>query len=114
MMGLETINAVNAENAAVARERGINSSLTRLTAKTLSRVSKARHIGDAADDVDKVRERIDTLFCDASGWGSPNEPALTQDQLFERLEEICKEHGKVDVAITEAGQFQLYLGVWAV
>jgi len=50
--------------------------------------------------------KVDELFCDCSGWGSPSEPALTQQQLLASLEP-----GK-GYAITEAGQFQLYLGVF--
>jgi hypothetical protein len=50
-------------------------------------------VGDAADDYDESFTRIDTLFVDSSGWGSPGEPALTTEQFKD-------------------GQFQLYVGVW--
>jgi hypothetical protein len=43
------------------------------------------------------------LFVDASGFGLPNEPAMTQDMFIEALTA-----GK-GYAITEAGQFQVYV-----
>lgn len=47
---------------------------------------------------------LNTLFCDSSGFGRPDEPALTVAQLLERLRPN-KYYG-----ITGAGQFQVYLG----
>lgn len=69
-------------------------------------------IGDADEDFDKVFKRIDTLFCDSSGFGASNEPALTREQLHVKLGEIINSHGSIYVAIIGTGQFQLYLGVW--
>ena len=43
------------------------------------------------------------LFVDTSGLGSPNEPALTLPQLFEKLE-VGRGY-----AFTQQGQFQAYL-----
>ncbi len=45
----------------------------------------------------------DPWMVDSSGFGSPGELALTQDQLFDKLQT-----GKA-YAIVEAGQFQLYI-----
>lgn len=50
--------------------------------------------------------KVDSLFCDASGFGAPDEPALTIPQLLEKLQ-VGKGY-----AITECGQFQVYLGVF--
>lgn len=49
-------------------------------------------------------EEVDRFFCDSSGLGDPNEPALTTDQLKAQL--------KVGMgyAIVESGQFQAYIG----
>ena len=55
---------------------------------------------------------IDNLFVDTSGYGSPGERALTQKQFCNRLADIVDEHGPVCIGITEAGQFQAYVGVW--
>ena len=57
-------------------------------------------------------ERIDELFCDASGWGAPDEPALTQEQLRAKIVDLIAEHGRVGFGITTVGQFQLYVGVY--
>ena len=69
-------------------------------------------LGDAADDVDL--DKLDTLFCDLSGWGADYEPALTVKQLKARLREMFEEHGTLALAISEHGQFQLQLEVWKV
>ena len=46
----------------------------------------------------------DTLFCDKTGWGGEDEPALTAEQL--------KQHLKVGkgYAIVEEGEFQCRIG----
>jgi len=72
-----------------------------------------KYLGNACDDWDEVYTRQESLFCDSSGWGAPGEPALTADQLRERLHELVQEHGVIYVAIEEMGQFQLHLAVWA-
>ena len=61
------------------------------------------YIGDYIPEGWKL---INTLFCDTSGCGADNEPALTVDQLLNILET-----GK-GYAIIEEGQFQLTLGVF--
>lgn len=52
------------------------------------------------------RDTGERLFCDSSGIGAPEEPALTTDQLKLKLE-VGKAY-----AIVEEGQFQVYLGVF--
>lgn len=58
------------------------------------------------DHVPEGWEQVDSLFCDATGLGEAWEPALTIDQLLEKLE-VGKGY-----AITSVDQFQLYLGVY--
>lgn len=50
---------------------------------------------------------IDQLFVDSSGFGTPDEPALTIDQFKEEL------RPGFGYAIIEEGQFQLYVGVFS-
>ncbi len=57
----------------------------------------------------KLRE---SLFCDSSGFGAPDEPALTVDQLRAKLRELHAAEPGLGYAITEVGQFQVYLGVF--
>jgi len=114
MYGLDTIKALNAEAAAKARSR-------RTRPTRISSVDQVdawppypfKYLGNACDDWDEVYTRQESLFCDSSGWGAPGEPALTADQLRERLHELVQEHGVIYVAIEEMGQFQLHLAVWA-
>jgi len=60
------------------------------------------------------------LFCDSSGFGSSSELALTADQVVDELRRLVLEFGQTANrkpahlygAIVEAGQFQVYLGVF--
>ena len=71
------------------------------------------NLGDDEVEVDKRYEKVDILFCDKSGFGAPDEAALTLDQLIDRLRELLRENeGGLRLAIVEEGQFQLYIGVW--
>ena len=56
--------------------------------------------------VPKGWKEVDSLFCDSSGFGAPGEPALTYAQLIAKLE-VGKGY-----AITQVGQFQVYVGVF--
>lgn len=57
---------------------------------------------------------VKNLFCDSSGFGSESEPALTIHRLKEVLKEYVREKKTYGFAITEVGQFQLYLGVFEI
>jgi hypothetical protein len=57
-----------------------------------------------------------TLFCDKSGMGAPGEPALTIEQLKEKIRGILLLSDTLDqttgFGIVEEGQFQVHLGVF--
>ena len=55
---------------------------------------------------------IENLFVDNSGFGADNEPAHTQSQFEERLDEIISDNGTVYAFITDSGQFQVYIGLF--
>ena len=59
---------------------------------------------------------IDELFVDSSGFGAPDEPALTStgegSQLERRLAELLDMHGTLTAKITREGQFQVYVGLF--
>jgi len=116
MWSLEMINEMNAEAGEAAREQEVEPLL--LTAdeyeglSTVSAVGGFPNLGDYADEIDDEHERVETLFCDSSGFGSPNEPALTQEQLDGKVKELLGEHDELLFGIVEVGQFQLHLGVW--
>lgn len=54
----------------------------------------------------------DELFVDHSGWGAPNEPALTLDQFKAELNRRIREDATIGYAIVEVGPFQLYIGTF--
>lgn len=62
-----------------------------------------RHIPNFGDYRPKGWKLVETYFVDSSGFGAPNEPALTIDEFMNKLK---KGHG---YAIVEAGQFQVYI-----
>lgn len=55
---------------------------------------------------------VEELFCDKSGLGEDWEPALTIDQLKNKLLEHMQSDKDYGYAITSEGPFQLYLGVF--
>ena len=55
-------------------------------------------------------ERTDeSWFVDKTGWGQEWEPATTWDRLKDQLREYIAENPGHGFAITEEGQFQLYV-----
>jgi hypothetical protein len=60
----------------------------------------------------KGYSEIETLFVDSSGFGSDNEPALTQEQLENKLKHLLAEHKMLYAFITNAGQFQVYITLY--
>jgi len=57
-------------------------------------------------------ELVDTLFCDSSGFGAEDEPALSVRQLRRKLIELQRSDKAYGYAVIEVGQFQLHLGVF--
>lgn len=57
-------------------------------------------------------ERVEELFCDSSGLGSSGEAALTKEQLCAKLVKYLGSKDTYGFAITQAGQFQVYVGVY--
>lgn len=60
----------------------------------------------------KGYELVKELFVDNSGFGLDDELALTQNQFKKELENLLKEHGQLTAKITNAGQFQVYIGLF--
>ena len=57
-------------------------------------------------------QEVEIMFCDASGFGLPTEPALTKEQALKRITEMMKEHGELYSCIVDTGQFQVKVGVY--
>ena len=51
----------------------------------------------------------ESWFVDKTGWGREWEPALTWDRLKDQMREYIAENPGHGFAITEEGQFQLYI-----
>jgi hypothetical protein len=106
MMSLETMRDMAVERAGIAAEQSLTPYLVRGDELDEWRSGNYStlpfpNIGDHRPD---GWEMVDSLFCDSSGIGQPDEPALTASQLINLLEI------GYGYAIIQEGQFQLYLG----
>ena len=101
MYSLETINSMNRKVTNKAEHHGLRPFVAECDND--KKVFKCPNLGDY---VPKGWEKIEDLFVDSSGWGSLGEPALTKEQF---LAKVRKGFG---YAITERGQFQVYIGVF--
>ena len=57
---------------------------------------------------DDVVRGYPAYFVDSSGFGTPDEPAMT----FDRFEKMVDRTGRYGYAVVQAGQFQVYVGVF--
>lgn len=67
------------------------------------------------DDLDKKMGhmlKLETVFCDSSGFGRDDERALSKNQTIQKVEELMHEHSEVCALITDAGQFQVYVTLY--
>lgn len=100
MYALETINAMNDEATRKAKHRGVRPLVADHDGQRFGLVPT---IGDYTPRGWKL---IETLFVDSSGFGECGEPALTLDQFYAKVK------AGYGYAAVEAGQFQVYVGVF--
>lgn len=83
----------------------------KITATTLNKVFGAKP--SSVDTMELLGyELIEELFADSSGFGQDSEPALSVNQFERRIAELVKEHGTLTAKITQAGMFQVYVGLF--
>ena len=101
MMGLQEIKRMNKEAAKVARKEKIMPYLVKKEDMPLMPPFPFPYIGDYRPAGYRL---INQYFCDSSGFGQDDEPALSINQFM----------GKIKVghayALIECGQFQAYVG----
>jgi hypothetical protein len=56
---------------------------------------------------------VETLFCDSSGLGYEDDPALTVDGLKRKVIDWLNRDATVGFAVLDAGEFQVYVGVFS-
>ena len=103
MMSLEAIRSVKRKQARKAEKaRGVKGKQpwVAMEGAGLDAIRGIPHFGDYRP---KGWEELGSRMVDASGFGAPDEPAMTPDQF---LKSLVPGHG---YAITEAGQFQVYI-----
>lgn len=112
MWHIDTIREMNAEAGERARANRTRPIAVRSPEDVYAPGFQIPMLGTAADDFDEDYEFIERLFVDISGWGSDDEPALSQDQLIAKLSEMVEEHGTLYVGLDSHAQFQGYVSVW--
>jgi hypothetical protein len=79
-------------------------------AEDLDRIEKhIRYIPNLGTYAPKGYVKVDEYFVDKTGLGYEHEPAMTFGAFCKRLKENGPGYG---YAITEEGQFQIYVGVY--
>lgn len=111
MMSLATIREINQARAVEAAEEGAEP-FVYFSASEVDEMSgfPFAHLGDYRPE---GWEEGESYFVDASGFGTPGEPALTAEQFREVIRDRITANaaeGKVTGwAVTEAGQFQVHV-----
>jgi hypothetical protein len=84
----------------------------RITTNNINDIFKAKKCSIETMEL-KGYELIDNLFVDNSGFGTDSEPALTANSFIDKvLQIIANEKNSVYATITDAGQFQVYVGLF--
>ncbi|KKM71887.1 hypothetical protein LCGC14_1426060 [marine sediment metagenome] len=82
----------------------------------VAKVNKQLNICKLIPDLSELDEpgeipgfkRVDDLFVDNTGFGRPDEAALTESQFIDKVEKGFA------YALTDIGQFQVHIGVYEV
>ena len=118
MMSLEHIQHLSKESGRKAAERN-REPFEPATRWEISLSFPFPNLGDYLPDGwepidDDGHEK--SFFVDTSGWGADDEPALTHRQFLEEARSFYDQCGKEGFipgfAITETGQFQLYVSAF--
>mgnify|MGYP003133333305 FL=1 len=129
MMDIDTIVALNKQASNKAKRHGIKP--TTFEGQTLS-VKNLGEIVNLGNYIPKGWKRLNIkkyvmswelpyshkilnkggLFVDSSGFGQPNEPALTIEQLISLMAKLLSNKPSLGFGIISQGQFQLTIGVF--
>ena len=107
MMSIEYIQAIADEATTEAKTAGTEP----LVLDANSDEEMVRSIPNLGNYVAPGWELVDDLFVDSSGFGAPGEPALTFSQFLDKVRQLSSEE-ETGFGIRQAGQFQVYIGVY--
>jgi len=113
MWSNQTIQDLAEEHAADARALGLKPQPVEQALKDFKsngRFSDLPFLGDYTPEGWERKEL--TFFVDATGRGNESELALTIPAFIKKLEGLNKSRDHYAVAIREAGQFQIVIGVY--
>ena len=108
MYSLEQIHRMSDEAARKAKRHGKKPLVITQEIKEVIGKSYGPKIPFLGSYVPRGFELEKELFVDSSGFGASDEPAMTYERFLNNLE-IGKAY-----AVTEAGQFQVYVGVYKI
>lgn len=116
MMSVKTIIAFADEVGAEARRLGTEPLVATAQDVKRWRGQRTDHDGQVIPNIGSYRPKgwdlIDDLFCDKTGLGSPDGPALNRDQVCDRIEDLLEDLHEPGLAIIEEGESQLVVGVF--
>ena len=79
---------------------------------TINTIENVKH-SELIEDINESNfTQVDELFVDSSGFGGTSEPALTQQQMFDKLNDLCNKYGELHTFLNDVGQFQVYVGIY--
>lgn len=109
MMSIETIRAMSRK--AAARAAKLRQVPLMVESEDLADLEKhmTKNIPYIGDYRPRGYKMVERLFVDSSGFGAEYEPAMTQSAFFEKVRTLGAGHA---YAVIEAGQFQVYVGVF--
>ena len=113
MWSTQTILDIVDEHTAIAREEGLKPQRVEEALaefKSNGGFSSLPFLGDYLPDGWERKEL--TFFVDATGRGHESEPALTIPAFIKKLEGLAKSKDNYAVAIREAGQLQVVIGLY--
>ena len=109
MMSTSAIVNLNEEIAAKAAGKNLN---PWVPSKTFVDMGKfPRHIPNIGYHKPESWEKVEEWFVDKTGWDESG-PALSTERFHSEWLEYAKEHPDHGYAITEEGQFQIYISAF--
>lgn len=111
MISLSQIRSMSSDAAERAKKEGTEPVVVRNPNDLQALQNSEEHIPFIGDYVPEGFYLKDEWFVDLSGFGGPGEAALTIGQFFTKLSTLELPFG---LAVTEAGEFQVYVGIYGV
>jgi len=116
-MSIEYIQALSEDRGLEAKALGLEPKVVDVNSPFLT--EDLRSLPNLGDYVPEGWEQVTRYFVDASGYGAPDEPAMTFDQFRTQVRTVLAGQDLLEIndrvygwGIVEQGQFQIYIGLF--